>query len=72
MSIQDNINDYNLNVVDNTNPRLIGYLPLDYFQIVDTDHSSVRIRDVAIPIEQFYDYNLKNACCDCADANGGV
>ena len=72
MSIQDNINDYNLNVVDNINPRLIGYLPLDYFQIIDTDHSSARIRDVAIPIEQLYDYNLENADCGEADANVGA
>ncbi len=70
MTIQDNLNDYNLNVVDNTDPRLAGYLPVEYFQIVDTDQSSARIRDIAIPIEQFYDYNLENECCDC-DANKG-
>lgn len=67
MSIADNINDYNQNVVDNNNPRLVGYLPIDYFRTVDTDHSSRRIRDVAIPVEQFYDYNLENACDNCDD-----
>lgn len=72
MSVLDNINDFNQNVVNNTNPRLVGYLPVDYFRVVDTDHSSRRIRDVAIPIEHFYDYNLENACCDCADDNDGV
>lgn len=61
MSIADNINDFNQNVVDNNNPRLVGYLPIDYFRTVDTDHSSERIRDVAIPVEHFYDYNLENA-----------
>ena len=62
MSIINDINDFNQNVVDNTNPRLVGYLSIDYFRVVDTDHSSKRIRDVAIPIEHFYDYNLENAC----------
>ena len=61
MSIADNINDFNQNVVDNNNPRLVGYLPIDYFRTVDTDHSSERVRDVAIPVEHFYDYNLENA-----------
>lgn len=69
MSIADNIYDYNQNVVDNTNPRLAGYLPIDYFRTVDTDHSSKRIRDVAIPLEHFYDYNLENACADNVDNN---
>ena len=69
MSIADNINDYNQNVVDNNNPRLVGYIPVDYFRVVDTDHSSRRIRDVAIPIEHFYDYNLENACADNGDNN---
>ena len=69
MSIPDNINDFNQNVIDNNNPRLVGYLPVDYFRVVDTDHSSRRIRDVAIPIEHFYDYNLENACCGNDDNN---
>ena len=63
----EQINDYNQNNGDTGNPRLIGYLPVDYFRVVDTDHSSRRIRDVAIPIEHFYDYNLENACCDYDD-----
>ena len=63
----EQINDYNQNNGDTGNPRLIGYLPVDYFRVVDTDHSSERIRDVAIPIEHFYDYNLENACCDYDD-----
>ena len=58
----EQINDYNQNIGDTGNPRLIGYLPVDYFRVVDTDHSSERIRDVAVPIEHFYDYNLENAC----------
>ena len=69
MSIADNINDFNQNVVDNNNPRLVGYLPIAYFRTVDTDHSSKRIRDVAIPLEHFYDYNLENACTDHDDNN---
>ena len=69
MSIADNINDFNQNVVDNNNPRLVGYLPIDYFRTVDTDHSSERVRDVAIPVEHFYDYNLENACADNVDNN---
>ncbi len=69
MSIADNINDYNQNVVDNNNPRLVGYLPIDYFRTVDTDHSAKRIRDTAIPLEHFYDYNLENACADNDDNN---
>lgn len=63
----NSINDFNQNVVVNDDPRLEGYLPVDYFRIVDTDHSSRRIRDVAIPVEQFYDYNLENACDNCDD-----
>ena len=69
MSIINDISDFNQNVGNNTNPRLVGYLPVDYFRVVDTDHSSRRIRDVAIPIEHFYDYNLENACCDNDDNN---
>ena len=69
MSIVTNINDFNQNVVDNTNPRLVGYLPIDYFRTVDTDHSSARIRDVAVPVEHFYDYNLENASDDFDDNN---
>ena len=69
MSIINDINDFNQNMVGNTNPRLAGYLPIDYFRVVDTDHSSRRIRDVAIPIEHFYDYNLENASCDDDDNN---
>lgn len=69
MSVATNINDFNQNVVDNSNPRLVGYLPIDYFRTVDTDHSSERIRDIAIPIEHFYDYNLENACGDYDDNN---
>lgn len=69
MSIIDSINDFNQNVGNNTNPRLVGYLPVDYFRVVDADYSSKRIRDVAIPIEHFYDYNLENACCDDDDNN---
>ena len=69
MSIQNNINDFNQNIVDNNNPRLGGYLPIDYFRVVDTDHSSKRIRDIAIPLEHFYDYNLENACGDFDDNN---
>ena len=69
MSIADSIYDFNQNVGNNTNPRLVGYLPVDYFRVVDTDHSSRRIRDVAIPIEHFYDYNLENASCDNDDNN---
>lgn len=64
MSIASNINDFNQNVIDNDNPRLVGYLPIDYFRVVDTDYSSKRIRDVAIPIEHFYDFNLEKACAD--------
>ena len=63
----EQINDYNHNIGDTGNPRLIGYLPVDYFRVVDTDQSSRRIRDVAVPIEHFYDYNLENACCDYDD-----
>lgn len=69
MSIINHISDFNQNVGNNTNPRLVGYLPVDYFRVVDTDHSSRRIRDVAIPIEHFYDYNLENASCDNDDNN---
>lgn len=69
MSITDNINDFNQNVGDNNNPRLVGYLPIDYFRVVDTDHSSERIRDVVIPLEHFYDYNLENACANSGDNN---
>ena len=69
MSIVSNINDFNQNVVDNTNPRLVGYLPIDYFRVVDTDYSSSRIRDVAIPVEHFYDFNLEKACADFDDNN---
>ena len=69
MSITDNINDFNQNVVDNNNPRLVGYLPIDYFRTVDTEHSSRRIKDIAIPIKHFYDYNLENACCGNDDNN---
>ena len=68
MSTAVNIYDYNQNVVDNNNPRLDGYLPIDYFRKFDTDHSSKRIRDVTIPLEHFYDYNLENACA-CYDDN---
>lgn len=68
MSIINDINDFNQNVMDNTNPRLVGYIPVDYFRVVDTDYSSRRIRDVAFPIEHFYDFNLENVCCDI-DAN---
>lgn len=64
MSIIDDINDFNQNVGDNTDPRLVGYISVDYFRVVDTDHSTRRIRDVAIPIEHFYDYNLENVCPD--------
>ena len=64
----EQINDYNQNIGHTGNPRLIGYLPVDYFRVVDTDHSSERIRDVAIPLKHFYDYNLENACDD-NDAN---
>ena len=67
MSIINDLSDFNQNVGNNTNPRLVGYLPVDYFREVDTDHSSERIRDVAVPIEHFYDYNLENACCDYDD-----
>ena len=69
MSIASNINDFNQNVVDNDSPRLVGYLPIDYFRVVDTDYSSKRIRDVAIPIEHFYDFNLEKACADYDDNN---
>ena len=62
MSVENTINDFNQNIGGNTNPRLAGYLPVDYFRIVDTDHSSKRVRDVTIPVEHFYDYNLENAC----------
>ena len=58
----EQINDYNQNIGDTNNPRLVGYLPVDYFRVVDTDHSSERIRDVAVPVEYFYDFNLENAC----------
>lgn len=64
----NNFNDYNLNIIENDDPRLEGYLPVEYFRIVDTDYPSSRIRDVSIPIEQFYDYNLENAC-GCEDDN---
>ncbi len=67
VSTPTTVMDFNFNVVENTDPRLVGYLPVDYFRIVDTDAPSRRIRDVAIPIEQFYDYNLENACDNCDD-----
>ena len=66
--VLEQINDYNQNIGDTNNPRLVGCLPVDYFRVVDTDRSSERIRDVAIPLEHFYDYNLENACDD-NDAN---
>lgn len=58
----NNINDFNQNVGGNGDPRLEGYLPVDYFRIVDVDHTSRRIRDNTIPVEHFYDYNLESAC----------
>lgn len=64
MSIINDLSDFNQNVGNITNPRLVGYLPVDYFRGVDTDHSSEQIRDAAIPLEHFYDYNLENACGD--------
>ena len=67
--IENQINDYNQNIGDSADPRLAGYLPVDYFRIVDTDHTSERIRDVAIPLKHFYDYNLENACADHDDNN---
>ena len=67
--VVEHIHDFNQNIGDTDNPRLVGYLPVDYFRVVDTDHSSRRIRDVAIPIEHFYDFNLENVCCNNNDDN---
>lgn len=63
----NNINDFNENVIDNNDPRLVGYVTIDFFRIVDTDHTSRRIRDVALPVEHFYDYNLESNECNSDD-----
>lgn len=62
MAGEANLNDFNQNINGSADPRLEGYLPVDYFAIVDTDYSSKRIRDISIPVTHFYDYNLENSC----------
>lgn len=62
MSIEDQINDFNQNIGMVEDPRLEGYMPIEYFRVVDSDRTSKRVRDVAIKLEHFYDFNLENSC----------
>lgn len=52
--------DFNENPHNPDDPKLVGYLPVAYFRLTDSDRSSRRIRDVSVTIDLLYDFNLED------------
>lgn len=61
-SFINQFSDFNMDVFEDDDPKLDGYVSVSFFRTADSDKSSRRIRDVTVPIDFFFDYNLEKPC----------